>query len=418
MRAAWPPSRRAVSVRPSPPRPDRERAEQQRAVERAAAAVLLEQQPGSSRTAAVPTAAPGRTPRRPEPATSVRTGASARNSTPARGGAGRQQADRAELQQRDDDRDVAGGRRAAGEAATAAARNAVVEAGEHQFAVGHGQCPGASRTAATPKSTAPAASGRGSGPRSRRGPRARGAAGPRCRPRRWSCRLPRRERPHLVHQAGDLERLGQVGVGAGGEAGGDVLRRMRRPTAAGCGCRRSRGRRAARCTPRARSHRAWRRRGRRDRAARRGRRPARRRRRRPDVDDGAAGLARPRGDEGADVVLVVGDEHADGGAASSTVAPVGQAAPGTGPMASSPGTTASERVPAARRERPSPLGVSPGGHSRRQPHAPRRDNPAGRSRARWVGTTRGSGAGLALHLLLGLLGLALHVLRRRTGPRP
>ena len=227
----------------------------------------------------------------------------------------RQQRRRRRAAQRDDDarRRRAGGR--ATSRATSAARNAEARPASDQLAVRDGQRAGGEQDRGDGEQ-------RGGRQRAGRAParpaasRRRGAArrpGPRCRPRRWSCRLPRGEGADLVDEPGDLERLGQVGVGAGGQARGRrrpseapaESSRMRMPAVAGS------ARRAAQTSRPVAPGMETSRTARSGSSARA--RPARRAPSATEPTTVQPALRTARHDEGADVVLVVGDQHADGG---------------------------------------------------------------------------------------------------------
>ena len=303
--------------------------------------------------------------------------------------------------------------------ATSAARNAEPRPASDEFAVRHGQHPGGEQDGGDGEQRrGRQRRGRAAGAAGSRGRTgARGRRGPRCRPRRWSCRLPVGERAHLVRPG---RRPGTAWPGRRRHrrpGRGRRRRGRRRPTAAGCGCRRWRGSaRSAAHTSRpvapgmetSRTARS----GSSARAASSAAAPSA-----TDGDDGAAGLAhrearRGRGCRPRRRRPARGRRSGRRPRWLPSVRRPGDGADGVCHQGQRP----AERVPAARRERPSPLGVS---RSRRQHCAPPGEPGGAQSVTRWAASRPGIRSRTVLcTFVLGLLGLALHVLRRRTGPRP
>ena len=252
-----------------------------------------------------------RTPRRPGPATSARTGASARTSTAgdAVPADSRPTAPRCSTGTTTATSPVAAGR--ATSRATSVPRNAEARPASTSSPSATGSVPVPSRTAATAKSTvdgsarssdgAPAGQLRGAGAAEDRGARLDGGhAGCLAVSARTWCTSP-----------DDLERLGQVGVGTGGQARGDVVQggAGRQQQDADAGGRRVGAQRGADLQAGRAGHGDVE-------DGEVGQLGAREVQRGGAVgdraDDGAAGLAHGERHEGADVVLVVGDQHADG----------------------------------------------------------------------------------------------------------
>ena len=253
-------------------------------------------------------------------------------------------------------------------------------------------CRSPSRTAAMPKSAVAGRERSRTRPADETGPTAPlGAAAAEDRGaglERWSCGLPRREGRA---PGGPVRRPGTAWRGRRRRRRRARRRRprgRRRPRAAGCGCRPWPGRRAARRRPPGRSRRASRRRGRRDRGVRCARRPARRRRRRRSRRPCSRPCA-PRGRRGRGCrprrrpPARGRDGHVHGGSRRSG----GSAAHGAEGV-----VTRDNGLPSGRLQRGgavlTPRGERTHGHEcvpGADSTAPRRENPAGRSRCGWVG---------------------------------